>query len=81
MTKVRSIASRIAAYSVHSADRTMFVLRNEMYEYDLDDLAAEIGRSKSCLYAIRSGRTKWPRGDTFFALVKALGLEVVLRRR
>lgn len=56
----------------------MNVLRLRMYEHDVADLCEHMGVSKSCVYAIRSGRTKWPRGKTLFALMDALRIEMRL---
>ena len=63
---------------IKNADEAMSVLRRAMYEYHYKELADHIGVSASCIMSIRSGRTKWPRSHTFFALVKALGLEMHL---
>jgi hypothetical protein len=66
---------------VRDADEAMAVVRNAMYGHELDILSTRVGVSQSCLYAIRAGRTKWPRHGTFFALIDALDLEMVLRHR
>jgi DNA-binding Xre family transcriptional regulator len=55
-------------------------LRLAMHKKELALLAIRTGVSKSCLYAIRRGKTKWPRGETFFALCHVLGYEVALIR-
>lgn len=65
---------------VRNADETMNKLRLEMYAEDLHDMAEEIEVSYSCLVAIRSGRTKWPRPKTFWGIIGYLGLEVHLVR-
>ena len=56
----------------------MDVLRRDRYGHDLDLLSIKIGVSKSCLYAIRSGRTKWPRHTTLLTLIHVLGYELWL---
>lgn len=64
--------------SFHIPDDVMQALRLRMYNYDVADLAEYMGVSKSCVYAIRNGKTKWPRGDTLFALLNALDVELRL---
>lgn len=59
-------------------DEVMNQVRLRMYRYEPQELADYIGKSKSCVYALRSGRTKWPRGETLFALLEACGLELHL---
>ena len=66
---------------VVNAEDTINRLRLEMYNHHVDDLAESIGKSRACLYAIRAGRTKWPRGDTFFQLADFLGFEVHLVKK
>ena len=63
------------------ANDAMNVLRMKMYEYDTQSLADTVGVSKSCIYAIQRGTTKWPRPNTFFGLLDALDLEMILRDR
>lgn len=64
-----------------NAEKAMSFLRQEMYKYDYKELAKEVGVSTSCIMAIRSGRTKWPRHTTFFGLLTALDLDMLLVRR
>lgn len=56
-------------------EQVMNDIRIRMYKYDTNDLAFAMGVTPSCVRSIRNGRTKWPRGRTFFALLDALGLE------
>lgn len=59
----------------------MDVVRHALYDYgDLDPLAIKIGRSHTCLYAIRRGKTRWPRWDTLLSLLPHLGLELTVQR-
>ena len=56
-------------------------IRKELYILDtgeLKKLAWSIGRSYSCLIAIRSGRSKWPHAKTIFPLCRALGIKFTL---
>lgn len=70
------------SYGVRDAEEAMIVVRNAIYEHgDPELLANRIGVSVSCIFAIRSGRTKWPRSHTFFGLLSALDLEMSLRQR
>ena len=62
----------------------MDVIRNRLYRYEteqLKEIALIIGRSYSCLIAIRSGRSQWPRANTLFPLAKSLGLRLTLVER
>ena len=51
----------------------MDTLRHALYTEDMDWLSIYTGRSTSCLYAIRRGKTKWPRPETIFVVARALG--------
>ena len=64
------------ATSYRLSSTLMNRIRLRMHWYDSAELAESVGVSKSCIYAIKSGRTKWPRGTTFFELCRALDLEV-----
>lgn len=71
---------RTASYAtkLRDAEAVMDRLRIEMHEYDVDVLANMVGVSKSCIMAIRSGRTKWPRPKTFFGILDALNMHMTL---
>lgn len=56
----------------------LMTMRLEMYKRDTYALAEAVGVSVACIYAIQSGRTKWPRPKTFFGLLNELGLEIHL---
>ena len=60
------------------ADAAMSVLRKEMQKHHAANLADRVGVSDSCIYAIQSGRTKWPRPATFFNLIEELQLDLYL---
>lgn len=68
--------------SVRADDREtlMGLVQRDLWSWDLEMLANRIGVSKSALYAIRAGRTKWPRHGTLFALIHVLGYELWLVR-
>ena len=66
-----------------SREALMDVIRHELHDFDSKELkivASQSDVTVSTLYAIRSGRTMWPRHKTFFNLINALGLQVELRR-
>ena len=76
MTNVIKIEKRgntITSYSVD--EQVMNELRLRMYQHEAKDLAALMRVTPSCIYSIKSGRTKWPRGRTLFALLTALEIE------
>lgn len=56
-------------------------IRADLYGKDLEILANKIGVSKSCLYSIRSGRTKWPRDTTLLTLIDTLNYELWLAEK
>lgn len=68
-------------YDLKNAEDAMTVLRNEMYGFDMTLLAVRVGVTPSCLFAIRRGKTKWPRAHTFFGLISVLGLELYLQKK
>ena len=59
-------------------EQVMNDLRLRMYNYKPKELAEMLGVSVSCVYALKSGRTKWPRGKTLFALLEALDIKLRL---
>lgn len=66
---------------IKDAEAAMNVIRHAMYPHDPEDLARKCAVSKSCIYAIRSGRTKWPRHSTFFQLLYVLDLQMIIAPR
>ena len=81
MTNVVKIKTKREYAGVRDAEEAMQVVRNAMYPYDVVELARRVDVSKSCIWAIRSGRTKWPRPATFFMLLHVLDLEMIIRPR
>jgi DNA-binding XRE family transcriptional regulator len=65
---------------IGNQDEAMNLLRLDMHNMDAGLLATRIGVSVSCIYAIRSGRTKWPRHETMFAICRVLGWQIIMRR-
>lgn len=81
----QSIASPITLprnkqHRVKLPDDAMYLLRRklDLTTDELKDVADTIGKSLSCLYAIRSGRTKWPRGSTLFDLLNYFDMEMYI---
>lgn len=56
-------------------------VRMEVYNYHPVELAQRVGVSRSTIESFRSGRTKWPRHATLFALLDAMGYKLVLMKR
>lgn len=44
-------------------------------------LAKLTGLSPSCIYNIKNGKTKWPKGITMDCLVQILGYEIVIQKK
>jgi transcriptional regulator with XRE-family HTH domain len=65
---------------VNDARSVMNIIRMDVYKHHPSAIAKAIGVSTGTIYAIRSGRTKWPRHETIFALAKYLGYRFVLER-
>lgn len=59
-------------------ERIMRQIRKALEGLDIELLSNRIGVSKSAIYALKSGRTKWPRPSTMFSLLPFLGLRLVL---
>jgi transcriptional regulator with XRE-family HTH domain len=76
MTKVVRLTRTTSGYKL--PDDVMNDLRLRMYSWNHRDLAEAIGVSTSCVNAIKSGRTKWPRGTTLFRLLAVLDIELLL---
>lgn len=65
---------------IANSDQAMSVIRDAMFEHDIHLLSIRTGVSKSALYSIQRGKTKWPRGDTLFPLCVVLGLQFHLMK-
>ena len=63
---------------LQNADSCMSVIRMKMYQYDIDELADDIGVTTSCLYAVRRGSTIWPRPKTFFGPINAMDMKLLI---
>jgi transcriptional regulator with XRE-family HTH domain len=61
---------------ITSGEQIMDAVRDELDGEPVATLAVRTGLSKSTIYAIRRGKTRWPRDYTLFALTYDLGLEV-----
>lgn len=79
MTNIVPMRKRKSEYlGIANAETAMNVIRLAMYPYDAHTMARRCDVSVSCIYAIRSGRTKWPRHATFFMLLHVLDLEMLI---
>lgn len=76
MSNVVELRKGPQGYTV--AEDVMNAIRVRMYAYETEWLADEVGVSKGCIMAIRSGRTLWPRPKTFFGLLRVLDLKVAI---
>jgi DNA-binding Xre family transcriptional regulator len=76
MTNV--IALRKTKQGYRLAEDVMNDLRLRMYTWNALDLAEATGVSVACIHSIKSGRTKWPRGKTLFAILEALDIDLLL---
>lgn len=75
-TTTRPAKKRPKAYKID--EHVMNDLRLRMYDYDVQDMMDATGLSRGCIYNIRNGKTKWPRGATFFAVLRLLEIEMHL---
>jgi hypothetical protein len=64
-----------------TAEEAMNVIRDELYYHQPKDVARYTGLALGTIYAIRSGRTLWPRPHTFFTLIRFLDLEMYLKKK
>ena len=78
--KQREVTPQVERADMLRAE-VMDEVRAALYEYgDMEELAGITGKSTGCLYAIRSGRTRWPRWDTLFQIMPHIGLALTVRR-
>lgn len=63
---------------LRNAESVMNTLRDRMHGMHYRDLAEKVGVSASTIMAVRSGRTKWPRPNTFFSLLDVLHLDLMI---
>lgn len=63
---------------VSNSEALMSAIRDDLALRDLKMIANRVGVHVSTLYAIRSGRTKWPRHTTMLILIDTLGFELWL---
>lgn len=53
-------------------------IRDHLNQKEPKVVAAYTGLSRSCIYALRNGKTKWPRGTTVDCVLDACGLKIML---
>ena len=66
---------------INSGADLMAVVRDAMHTESVRSLARDAGVSPSALYAIRRGKTRWPRDYTLFALTTLTGIRIHVTRR
>jgi hypothetical protein len=66
---------------IRDAEAAMTIVRTAMHSFHYAELAESVNVSVSCILAVRSGRTKWPRSHTFFGLLRVLNLEMQIKQR
>jgi hypothetical protein len=66
---------------ITSGGQIMDAVRDALDGEPVATLSKRIGISDSTIYAIRRGKTKWPRDYTLFALMLDLGLETHVTRK
>lgn len=65
-------------YHYDNAEEVMGRLQQLLHGQDLTLIANRTGLSKSALYRIRAGKTKWAKDTTFFCLIHFFGLRMML---
>lgn len=78
--KLVSINGRQSIDRSDQADAVLREVRLEIYKHDYILLARKIGVSPSTVMAFRSGRTRWPRPNTLFAILEEIGYEIRIVR-
>lgn len=64
---------------IADSQRAMYLVRRRMDAYEIARLSELTGLSKACLYAIRNGKTRWPRPHSIFTLLSVLGMEMYIK--
>lgn len=78
MENLKLVVDNDETKSVLSGVEAMLAIRERMKGYDLHILAAATSRSYQCMRAIEKGKTQWPRPNTLFPLLRAIGYEMHL---
>lgn len=55
-------------------------VREEIFKHKFEALALKAGCSKTTVSRLAQGYTKWPRPETLFGLLEALGLRLTIGR-
>lgn len=69
--------------SFTSAEELIEEVRTEIYRSGMKyrDIAEKVGVSKSTVYSLASGKTRWPRPTTLFPLLDSMKLELRLMKK
>lgn len=73
MAKVIQLRRNVRGYI--TSEEVMNDIRLKLYPYEVKEVAEACGLSTATIYSIRSGRTKWPRPNTLFAILAFLDIE------
>ena len=63
-------------HKLSSPEQAMVIVKLKMHNFNIREMAEDLDLSTSALYAMRSGRTKWPRGANLFKVLRYLDLEM-----
>ena len=65
---------------IQTREDMMLIIQREIEHHGEPKLLAiRVGVSASCIYAIKNGKTKWPRYTTFASLMDVLPIRLELR--
>jgi transcriptional regulator with XRE-family HTH domain len=73
MAKVVQLNASTRGYI--ASEQVMDDIRMRLYQYDKREVADACQLSIGTIYSIQSGRTKWPRPNTLFAILRFLQIE------
>jgi transcriptional regulator with XRE-family HTH domain len=66
---------------IANGEEIMSMVRDALHNVRIYELSKRVGLSQSTIYAIRRGKTRWPRDYTLFAITYDLGMEIVVKKR
>ena len=68
---------------INKAEDLIDVVQHELQQSEISYklIARRIGLSESTLYALASGRTKWPRPVTLFTVLEFFGYQLMVTKK
>ena len=75
---IPALSAETLARRDNAAFDLLVPVRRELYNFDPDAIASACGITTSTILRFRSGRTAWPRPRTLFAILSAMGYQLVL---